>query len=568
MPRDTENAATIWRWLVPCMIVATTATAFLPALQNGFVIWDDDINFLNNPHYRGLGWTELRWMFTTFLLGHYQPLSWMSWGLDYLIWGKDPFGYHLTNLCLHSANAVLFYFISRRLLEPVLHGLDRDGNLNLTMAAACAALLFAIHPLRVESVVWITERRDVLSAHFIFWTLICYFRAAASQDRGCGETRWLVGALAFYLLSLLSKAWGMTLPMLLLILDVYPLRRLDGNPASWFGPIARKVILEKAPFVVLAVIFAILAVFAQESAGAMASWERYPLSRRIAQAFYGIAFYLWKTLWPTGLSPLYESSEHLDLLNWPYLVSAVMVIGITAVLFGLRRRWPAGLAVWVCYVALIAPVSGIAQAGPQLVADRYSYLSCLGWALLAGTGFVYLRCYCEKKRRVFGSGVLTVAVSVLIAMGFSTGKQTRVWHDTESLWRHTVTLDPNSSIARNQLGNALADRGALEEAIEQYQHALRIRPAHAGTHYNLAMALDDRGDLDGAMQHYEEAARLDPAHAHAHNNLGAILFQRGELEQAIDHFQQALSARPELAQARDNLSRALASRARTERATQ
>lgn len=562
------KAAKKMRWLAPCVIGVATATVFLPVLQNGFVIWDDDANFLNNPHYRGLGWAQLRWMFTTFHLGHYQPLSWISLGLDYLIWGINPFGYHLTNLLFHCANAVLFYFIARRLLEFALPRSNQEEYPNITLAAAGAALLFAVHPLRVESVAWITERRDVLSAHFLFWTLLCYLRAVRGQGASFGDGRWLAEALVFYVLSLLSKAWGMTLPVLLCLLDVYPLRRMEGDPASWFGASARRVLLEKMPFVALAIIFAVLAVIAQESAGAMASLAGYPLPRRIAQAFYGIAFYLWKTLWPMGLSPLYESARELDPLDWPYLAGAVVVTGISIVLFVLRRRCPAGLAAWLSYLALVAPVSGVAQAGPQLVADRYSYLSCLGWALLAGGVVANFHSYWKRKGWIFAGGISAAVVLALIGLGILTWKQTEVWHDTESLWRHATTLDPESSIARNQLGNALADRGALDEAIEQYGQALRIKPAYAGAHFNLAMALGDRGDLARAIQHYEAAVRFDPANANAHNNLGAILVQRGELDAAIDHYHQALQIRPEFPEARDNLSRALAIRARTEKATQ
>ncbi|MGH7828942.1 MAG: hypothetical protein ACREP8_02080, partial [Candidatus Binatia bacterium] len=235
------------RWLLPAFIPLATFIAFLPALQNGFVDWDDYKNLVENPHYRGLAWTELRWMFTTFHIGHYHPLTWMSFGLDYWLWGMDPMGYHLASLVLHAANALLFYFVSLRLLRlgfslPVL------PQLSLPVAAAVAALFFSLHPLRVESVAWATERRDVLSGFFLLSTVLCYLRAITAAEGGQARWRWLAAAWIVYALALLSKAIGMTLPLILLILDVYPLKRLGGGRGKWFGLEARKVWWEKIPF--------------------------------------------------------------------------------------------------------------------------------------------------------------------------------------------------------------------------------------------------------------------------------------------------------------------------------
>ncbi len=564
--RDRGNAATLRRWWIPCVIAAATLAAFLPALQNGFVDWDDDANFLNNPNYRGLGWRQLSWMFTTFHKGHYQPLSWMSWGLDYLLWGMNPFGYHLTNLLLHSANAVLFYFIARRLLELASPGSDQRRDLHVSIAAAWAALFFALHPLRVESVAWITERRDVLSAHFLFWTLWCYLRAAAGQETASDRRRWLTITWVFFLLSLLSKAWGMTLPVLLAILDVYPLKRLSWNPAKWLTGESRRVLLEKVLFVIPAVIFALVAFIAQQSTGAIENLEAHPLSRRIAQAFYGLAFYLWRTLWPTSLSPLYPIDYGFDPFSLSYLLSALTVLAITAILFIMRKRWPAGLAAWLCYIVLLSPVLGLVQSGPQLVADRYSYLSCLGWALLAGWGIEYFRAYLQTSGRFLAGGLSAAMILVLMGLSVLTWKQTEVWHDSERLWRHTVSLNPESIVARNLLGHALADRGALDDAIEQYRQALRIRPTHAGTHNNLAIALADRGDLDGAIQHYEAVVRLKPTNAHAYNSLADAIFAQGKFEEAIEYWRLALRYKPEAADIHFNLATALAKLGRLDEA--
>jgi len=223
---------------VPAVLALASFVVFLPALDAGFVNWDDDENFLDNPNYRGLGATQLRWMFTTFLMGHYIPVTWMSLGLDYVVWGMRPAGYHLTNLLLHAANAVLFYFMALRLLRARVADRSTHGSLALTLGSAFATLLFAVHPLRAESVAWITERRDVLSGLFYLGAIVAYLRycdgGVPEGSRTRGTRRWYWASLGLFALALLSKAMTVTLPVILLVLDVYPLRRLgDGGHRSW-----------------------------------------------------------------------------------------------------------------------------------------------------------------------------------------------------------------------------------------------------------------------------------------------------------------------------------------------
>src|SRR5438132_13123211 len=250
------------RWvrrLVPLLVALLTLTAFLPTLHNQFVNWDDADNFLENPHYRGLGWTHLRWMWTTHR-GHYIPLTWMTLGLDYLLWGMNPFGYHLTSLLLHAANAGVFFFVVRRILTQALPSRSERGHA-LAVAAGFAALVFAIHPLRVESVAWATERRDVLSGLFYLLTILLYLRASERGERGRG---WYWGTVGLFACALLSKAMAVSVPVVLLILDVYPLRRLGGSTGWWSEP-ARRVYVEKIPFVLLAAAASAIAVMAQLS---------------------------------------------------------------------------------------------------------------------------------------------------------------------------------------------------------------------------------------------------------------------------------------------------------------
>src|SRR3989454_5913609 len=288
-------------WLVPVLVALVTFAVFLPALQNQFVNWDDPTNFLDNPYYRGLGWSQLRWMWTTTHLGHYIPLTWMTLGLDYLLWGMNPFGYHLTSLLLHAANAVVFFFVVHRILPLALPSRYERGHA-LAVAAGFAALVFAIHPLRVESVAWVTERRDVLSGLLYLLTILIYLRACERGARGRG---WYWLSVAVFVCALLSKSMVVNLPVVLLILDVYPLRRLGGASGWWSEP-ARPVYVEKIPFVLLAAAASAIAVIAQSSVHAAASLAQLSVLGRLAVSAYGLSFYLWKMVVPVNLSPLYE----------------------------------------------------------------------------------------------------------------------------------------------------------------------------------------------------------------------------------------------------------------------
>jgi len=573
------------RWLLPVAVILAAFVVFLPALENGFVELDDDSNFLNNPNYRGLAWDNLRWMFATFHMGHYQPLSWMTLGVDYSLWGMDAFGYHLTSLMLHSVNALLFYFVCLRLLRlsiPDAKDFVSRG------AAAAAALLFAIHPLRVESVAWITERRDVLSGMFFLLTILAYLKSAAAATRSASFT-WLTGAVALYAASLLSKATGMTLPVVLVLLDVYVLHRLGGGRGNWLGPDARRVWLEKLPFALLAVVAAVVAALAQKSIGAMVSMAQYGAAQRTAQASYNFLFYIGRTIVPVGLSPLYEVPRGFSAWDPIYIASAVAVVGVSAALFFFRRRWTAGWAVWIYYIVLLLPVSGIAQSGSQLVADRYSYLSCLGWPLLVGGGLYYLWRREPLSRTVASAAA---ALAVCACLGILTWRQTRIWHDSETLLTYVLAHDPNSRIAHNNLGNIMLRRGELnaaiahytsaiksnpfydlpyanlavvlttqgkrDEAIDIYRQALEANPAFTKARVKLAELLSAEGRNDAAAAEFSKAVEIDPSSFEAHHLWGNALMRQGDWRGAVDHYRRALQIDPKNVEVRTNLGGALA----------
>ncbi len=541
-------------WLIPVLIVLVTSAAFLPALQNQFLRWDDHKNFLGNPYYRGLGWIHLRWMWTTHL-GHYIPLTWMTLGLDYVLWGMNPLGYHLTNLLLHAANAVLFYFVAFRILGLGLPDPGDRRQAELVLSAGFAALVFAIHPLRVESVAWVTERRDVLSGLFYLSAILIYLRTCERGERGRG---WYWAAVGSFACALLSKSMVVNLPIVLLILDVYPLRRLGGATGWWSEP-ARRVYVEKIPFVLLATAAAAIAVMAQLSVHAAASLAQLSVPGRVAVSAYGLSFYLWKMVVPLNLSPLYPLSPIVNPWAMPFVLSYTMVLAITAIALALRRRVPGLPAAWSAYVVVLLPVLGIFQSGPQIAADRYTYLASLGWAILAGACLLF----CWRISRTSTTGTPTtlpiagVAICVVAGLGVLTWNQVHIWHDSERLWTYTVAIHPNSSLAQFSLGIVLSAQGKPTEAIEHFQKGLQLRPDEPSAHTNLGVALIQQGKLADAIEHFRQAVRIYPDDALAHTNWGSALIDLGKPSEAIEHFQQALRIHPDDALAHTNWGSAL-----------
>jgi len=531
--------------------------AFLPTLGNGFVgDWDDDGNLVDNPSYRGLGWRQLRWMFTTFLLGHYIPLTWFTFGLDYVLWGMNPVGYHLTNLALHMASSVVFYAIGVRLFAAAR--LAPGEGVAGKLGAAVAASLFAVHPLRVESVAWATERRDVLCGLLFLLAVLAYLRACETWAAEGVRRRWYWTALGLGALALLSKSMAVTLPLVLLVLDVYPLGRLGGDRDGWAGPAARRVWAEKLPFVALSAGASAMALLALQHARGIKPIAALGIGDRVAISVYSLAFYLWKMAAPLNLSPLYELPEGIEALSRPYLGAAAVVAAVSAAALLLRRRWPALAAVWVSYVVILLPVLGIVQNGWQIAADRYTYLASLGWALLAGAGMVAWSAGGARRFRPVRLGVVMAgATALIVGPGTLTWQQTQVWHDTRSLWTHAAKTYPSATVQYN-LGVVLFRQGEVGSAVTHYRAALAIKPDFAEAHNNLGVALAQQGEVDEAILHYREALKLNAAYAEAHFNLGLALMMRGRQREAVEHFRRTLSLRPDSPEAQKNLERALA----------
>ena len=569
---------TLLRRLLPVVVVALSILAFLPALGGEFVNWDDQANFVTNDGYRGLGWAQLKWMWTGTLLGHYIPLTWMTLGLNYVLGGMNPWGYHLGNLLLHAANALVFYFLALRLLRLSLsplasslplpsweragvrgdEGMRGDegvrGDAHLYLGAAFAALVFSLHPLRVESVAWATERRDVLYSLFFLLSALFYLRSV--EPRSLARHRWRMASLAAFLAALLSKAAAMTLPAALLVMDVYPLRRV--NRENW----RRVLLVEKIPYAALSAIGAVVAVIAVRKGAVVTSYSEYGLPARIAMTVYSFWFYPWKWAWPIGLSPLYELPPQVDPLAARFLVPALALIAVTAILIALRRRWPGGVAAWAFSALMILPVSGAVHAGYQLAHDRYSYVSGLGFAALAGGALAWMLGVTERRRlgRWVPPLMLGGSVVALVLLGAGSWEQTKTWRDSETLWRGALALDPECMICHNNLGSALLERKQYRDAEAEYHRALALRPGRAPTHNNLGTALVFQERYGEAEREFSEALRLQPTLTGAKANLGAVHGRQGRYEDAVRLLREAYREKPEFPDLPRNLALALRGR--------
>lgn len=515
-----------------------TCAAFWPSLRNGFLDWDDHVTLVDNVEYRGLGWAQLRWMLTTVRTGHYIPLTWLTFGLDYVMWGMNPAGYHLTSLLLHAASAGLFFGIARRLLR-VAAALDGAA---LTVAAAVAALFFAIHPLRVESVAWATERRDVLSGVFFFGTILTYLEASEAHG---SRRRWLLAAsVSSYLLALLSKSIVLTLPAVLVLLDVYPLRRLPAGTGEWVRGPARRVWAEKLPYLLLALPGAVVAYHAQAAGGGIPSLAEHAWDARVGTAAFALGFYVYKTVFPHGLSPLYEAPQRIGLLEARFLFSILAVPFVTVALFLLRRRWPAGLALWAYYALVLAPVSGLVHGGFQLVADRYSYLAGLAWALLAGAavGSAVDRASRGTLRPSLARLAVGTAAAWVLVLGVLTWHQVQIWRDSGRLWGHAIAVAPDCFVCRINFGESLMAAALPGPALAHFERALALRPDRMRAHLDAAQALESLGQFPEAVKRYRIVLASVPDAVLVRVNLATALVQTGRRAEAVQELRRALDA--------------------------
>ncbi len=540
------------RW-VHCLIAAIvgviTFLTYLPCLDADFVDWDDDKNFLENTNYRGLGPTNLWWMLTTTHMGPYQPLSWMTLGLDHTLWGMNPRGYHATNVVLHSAAAAALYLAAVCLFAAWAGG--NGGGLGASAGIAVASLLvalgWALHPQRVESVAWITERRDVLSGLMFLLCIGSYVRSRAVGGDDASRRGWGRWSLVFCVLALLSKATTICLPIVLLLLDVYPLGRLKGTSGVGALGALRRLVFEKLDYILFSAAAAVVGFIGQYSTGALRSFEQIGPIQRLAIVCHGLMFYLGKTFYPVGLSPLYPRPAEIHLSSPEFLWPALAVVALTAALVVVRKRIPSGWVAWACYVAALLPVSGLLTMGDELAADRYSYLPSLSIIALVGGGFllVWLVVPVGALWRAVRVLLSVAAVLVVIGLGREARRLVPVWHDSLSLWSYATRQSPTSAKAWSNLGATLSKVDRNREAEEACRKAISLRPAYASAHYNLGIALTHQSRHDEAKEELLRAIQIDPTDARSHAMLGNVLMMwLNRSAEAVEHLEAAVRLDP------------------------
>ena len=551
--RSTATPLALPERALPLAIVLAVVAVFAVGLRNDFVDWDDYANLVENPYYRGLGWTKLAWMFTATWMGHYIPVTWLTFGLVYVLWGMQPAGYHFTNLVLHAANATLVYWLAKRLLGAAL---PPAGEYALRAGATVAALFFAIHPLRAESVAWATERRDLLSGLFFLICVLIYVRAANAHSQS--RRRLLVLAIAAFALAMLAKSMVMTLPLLLLVLDWYPLRRLQG--LSW-SEHNRRVVIEKIPFFAVAFAGAEISYWAVARDGLLTN---YSVPARIAMALYSHIFYISKTVLPFDLSPLYEVPSRVDVLDVQFLGASIAVAVFSVALVALAPRWPAGLAAYAWYAIMLIPVGGLVHAGHQLAHDRYSYLACLSFAVLAVGAVVWLtEAYVKGRVRppLFGASCGAIG-ALLVAFAVLTWLQVQVWRDSESLWMQATFATPECSICHTNYGTVLLNRSAIRPwerlvAIEEFQQALMLKPENSKPYGGLGIALLGLGRPRDAERALLRVDGQDANNIAVLNALGVALKEQGRFGEAVPYLRRAVALDEHHPVIRANLGEAL-----------
>ena len=477
-------------WIATLAAAVAAFLAFSPALAADFVNYDDTGLFVDNPAFRGLRAENLRWMFTTALAGHWAPLTWISHGLDYVASGLDPHAFHRTNLLLHAANAAMFCVLAAKLLAIALPREAESSPSAVWIAAGAAALLFGVHPLRTETVAWITERRGLLCTFFFLPAMLAYLKAVRPGRIELASSRWYLASILLLAMALMSKGLGLAFAAIVVVLDVYPLRR----PLR--GPNASAVWLQKLPFFALGLASAMTSSWAANFLpGTMKSLEEWGIAERLGTALLGLGYYVEKTLWPTRLAALVELPYRFDFSAPSFLVTAACVVAAASGIWIARKRAPALAAAAAVYVLALLPVLGLLQAGPQLVAERYSYLACMPWAILAGAGI--LVALARSGAAVRAALLAAVAATVALLVPLSRA-QARTWTDSRTLFEHAIAVGRASSVAHVSLGGLALAAKDPATAIEHYQAAVAIRPDQGKAWFDLGIVYARAGRLEEA----------------------------------------------------------------------
>ncbi len=511
------------------------ALASLTWLVFGQTLWHDFINY-DDPHYvyenttitSGVSINGIAWAFTRVHAMNWHPLTTISHMLDCQLYGLKAGWHHFTNVLLHTLAAILLFLALQQMTEA-------------TWRSAFVAAIFAIHPLRVESVAWIAERKDVLSGVCFMLTLLAY----VYYTRVPSLRRYLGVALVF-VLGLMSKPMLVTLPFVLLVLDYWPLRRIGRQTSDarrqLFVPV-----LEKIPLVALSAVSSVITFLAQKSAVGWA--QDLPMATRINNAVVSYVAYIWQMLWPVRLAVFYPHPEN-RLPLWQIISSFLLLICITAAAIALRKQRPYLITGWLWYLGMLVPVIGLVQVGWQGRADRYTYLPQIGLYIAATWGTADLTALYRHQRTILS----TAAIFIIGSLSLCAWVQTTYWRNSETLFRHALAVTTNNDVAENNLGIVFLGQGKVDEAISMLQAAVELRPDNSPAHENLAKALLQKGQVSEAIVHYRKLLELQPDNIEVHNIVGTVLTQQGRVREGIEEWQKVLAIQPANGNAISNLA--------------
>lgn len=506
-------------------LAASVAVVYWPVHGFGFVRFDDPAYVSENPHIaNGLSWAGVGWALTSGYAANWHPLTWLSHMMDVQLFGLDAGMHHGTNVILHAATTVLLFGVLFR-------------TTGAAWRSAMVAGLFGLHPIHVESVAWVAERKDVLSAFFWVVTLWAY----VAYVRRPGAIRY-VGVAASFVLALMAKPMVVTLPFVLLLFDVWPLERTSVS--------LKQRVIEKLPLFALAGVVSVITVIAQRKGGTVGSIAAYPLALRLANAIVSYVAYVGMTIWPSHLGAFYPYGVSPSALV--VAGSALLLAGLTAAVFVGARRRPYLLVGWLWYVGTLTPVIGVVQAGLQSMADRYTYIPLVGLFIVVAWGLGDVASTLSVQRLA-----IPAAVAAMVACAVKARQQVETWHDSLSLWGNAVATTSNNAYAEYNLGVVLVEAGRLEDGIARFRAALRIDPGYPDVHIDLGNALNERGAVDEAIAQFDTVVRLRPDYAQARVVFGKLLRTRDRDAEAIGQFREAIRLEPSLASAHNELGNAL-----------
>ncbi|MCK4790847.1 MAG: tetratricopeptide repeat protein [Desulfobacteraceae bacterium] len=545
-----EEFFSIHRDALICMFLAiATLTVYWQVTNSQFVYIDDGLYVTNNTRVQGgLSLENIIWAFTTGHACFWHPLTWLSHMMDCQFFGMSPGWHHVTNLLLHIANILLLFLVFRKMTGALWR-------------SAFVAALFALHPFHVESVAWVSERKDLLSTFFWFLTMWSYIRYVERPG-----IKTYLPVLLFFTLGLMAKPMLVTLPFVLLLLDYWPLGRFQfgeygglfsGSQERW---LTFRLIWEKIPLFIVAAGASIAAYVAQQTCGSIGSLGQYPLFLRIANALVSYGTYIVKMIWPHDLSVFYPYLGKIS--TWQAVGAGLFLICASIMVVRMVRRHPYLTVGWLWYLGTLVPVSGLIQVGSHSMADRYTYVPLIGLFILISWGVPELAARWRRGRIVL-CALAGVFLSVFMSI---TWVQVGYWTNSIALFEHAIDVTPYNSLAHYNLGNLLARGGKFDEAIRHYHEALGIRPDHAKAHNNLGLVLAKQGKITQASKHYFKALRIDPSFASPHFNLGNLSAAQGKFDEAIAHYFEALRLRPDSAEVHNSLAAILYRRGRMEEA--